>query len=168
MRAVALLALVGCVAPQPPGGQFVCGSDSDCPDGFACQSDAHCYDRDHTPACFIYGQLPGLSTGCAGREGCYWGSSEFGPVCQAPGFIGQYGTGCDLLEVNSLLEERCAPGHVCVPGDGVFTFANTCLRICELDGDCSEGDACRLSIYLSKNNRWWAGNELRLCYPVDG
>lgn len=170
MRVTILLSALalGCIAPQPPGGQFVCADNGDCPDGFSCQEDAHCYDNDRVPECFIFGQQPGLSTGCPGTDGCYWGDSTFGPLCQQPGRIGQYGTGCDLIEINSPLERRCAPGHVCVPGDGVFTFDSTCLRICDIDATCTDTDLCSLRLPISERNNWWAGNEIRFCYPLDG
>ena len=163
-RALVLITLVSaCVTPQPPGGQFYCADDSDCPDGFTCEADLHCYDR--VPECFILGEQPGLSTGCPPGEGCYWGTSEYGPVCQQPGLIGGYGTGCDLFEINSPLDRRCAPGHVCVP-PGAFFDDNTCLRVCDVDDPCFPGDACILSIQLSEENRWWLGNEIRFCFPL--
>jgi hypothetical protein len=54
MKLAVLLALwTGCYSPTFAACEVSCGSDSPCPDGYACGSDSFCRSSDDTTTCFV-------------------------------------------------------------------------------------------------------------------
>lgn len=143
----------GCIAVEPPVGQFFCETEAQCPDGWVCGPDRRCYSA--PLVCYPHAQV-----GCPAGQGCYV-STATGPFCQRAGTLGEYAQGCD----NSDDGLRCAPGFACVSFGEDTLDDNFCLRYCRADADCAVGDRCDVDLVVTDGIAQTLGDDYRVCAP---
>ena len=166
-----LLALAAaCYKPGINEGDFICGPNGACPDGFKCQTDNRCY-RNGLPADGGSSSDAPADTGPAMDMMCFQGvtCSSGPPPGQICDPVCQTGCGCgmkcaapgvpplctalpakpvDFYDecTGEATGDNCRPGAVCA-AETQAACGTHCYRACRGDDDCGPGSRCRDDYY---------------------